>query len=169
MMLEYKYEASPVITGYFISYSGLVATVSGFLVGRVAGYYENDSKLLLHTGIVQVLSIAGLTYAPTLSGVVIFLTPLGISNAIARVCVTNLTIERGKGQETGALLGLGASVLSIARMLSPALGGVMQEIHMSGPGLLGMVCAASGVLVQIVQENRKIQPSDKTETRTKID
>ena len=171
MMLEYKYEASPVVTGYFISYSGMVATVAGFLVGRIAGYYENDSKLLLHTGIVQVLSIAGLTYAPTLSGVVIFLTPLGVSNAIARVCVTNLTIERGKGQETGALLGLGASVLSIARMLSPALGGVMQEIHMSGPALLGVVCAACGVLVQVVvpQDNRKPQPSDRTEKRTKID
>ena len=169
-MLEYKYEASPVMTGYLISYSGVIATASGFLVGRIADYYKNDSKLLLHTGYIQVLSIAGLTYAPTLWGVILFLTPLGISNAIARVCVTNLTIERGRGQETGALLGLGASVLSMARMLSPALGGVMQEIHMSGPALLGVVCAAVGVLVQVIvpQENKTPQ-CDKSKTLSKLD
>ena len=169
-MLEYKYEATPVTTGYLISYSGNIATVSGFLVGRIADCYHSDSKLLLHTGFIQVVSITGLTYAPTLWGVIVFLTPLGISNAIAHVCVTNLTIERGRGQETGALLGLGASVLSIARMLSPALGGLMQEIHISGPALLGAVCAATGVLVQIVvpQENR-IPQCDKSKTLLKID
>ncbi len=147
MMLEYKFEASPKTTGYLISYSGIVATLSGFLVGRIANFYKNDSKLLLHTGYLQVFAIIGLTFAPSLSMVVIFLTPLGVANAVARVCVTNLTIERGKGQETGALLGLGASVLSIARMLSPAIGGVAQEAHMSGPGIVGSVFAIAGVLV----------------------
>lgn len=156
LLLEYKYEASPVLTGYLISYSAVVGTVSGFMVGWIANRYESESRLLLHTSIATTLSIAALMYAPTLYGVVVFLTPLGISNAITRVCVTNLTLERGRGQETGALLGLGASVLSIARMLAPALGGIMQEVHMSGPAMLGAVCAVASVVLLLIvpQDNR---------------
>ena len=150
MMLEYKFESSPKTTGYLISYSGIVATLSGFLVGRIANFYKNDSKLLLHTSYISVFAIIALTFAPSLLMIVIFLTPLGVANAVARVCVTNITIERGKGQETGALLGLGASVLSIARMLSPAIGGVAQEAHMSGPGMVGSIFAVAGVTVLLI-------------------
>ena len=139
------------MTGYLISYSGVIATASGFLVGRIADYYKNDSKLLLHTGYIQVLSIAGLTYAPTLWGVILFLTPLGISNAIARVCVDELNNRTRKRTRNRCFVRPWRKCyLSMARMLSPALGGVMQEIHMSGPALLGVVCAAVGVLFKLL-------------------
>ncbi len=174
LMLEYKYAASAAVTGYLISYSGAVGTAAGFVVGRVASFYGGDNaRLLFHTSIVTVVSIAGLTYAPTLWGVVLFMTPMAIGNAVARVCVINLTLTRGRGQETGALLGIGASVLSVARMMAPAVGGFAQEVHLSGPALVGVACAVAGVVVQLVvpqrNRNRKETPCEKSELLEKID
>ncbi len=165
LMLDFKYGVSSKTIGYIISYSGVIGTISGFLVGRLAGYYKDDGKLLLHTSIIQVFTIAALTFAPSLWILVICLTPLSMANAVARVCVTNLTIQRGHGQETGVLLGLGASVLSIARMMTPALGGFAQEIHVSGPGILGTIVAAVGVglMIAVPQHNRIIKPPVKAD------
>ena len=149
LMLDSKYDASGKSIGYIISYSGLVGTFSGFLVGHIARFYNNDAKLLLHMGIAQFFTILALTFAPTLTGLVIALTPLSLCNAVARVCMTNLTIQRGGHHDIGALLGLGASVLSVARMLSPFIGGVAQELHISGPGIVGCISAGLGVSIML--------------------
>ena len=150
MMLDYKYQASPKTIGYIVSYGAIVSTISGFFVGKIAGYYKSDSRMLLHMGIVQTFSIVTLTFAPSLWVLIACITPLSLANAVARVASTNLTISRGHGQEIGTLMGLGASVLSVARMCSPAIGGLAQELHLSGPGILGASCAALGVLVLTV-------------------
>ena len=147
MMLSYKYEATAKTTGYIISFSGVIGTISGFFVGKIASYYKNDTKLLLHTAVLQFFALLGLTYSPSLELLVLSLIPLSLANAVARVTSTNLTIDRGYGQEIGALLGLGASTLSIARMLAPVLGGIAQELYISGPGLLGAISAGGGVMV----------------------
>ena len=91
-----------------------------------------------------------MAFAPSLWVLVACMTPLSISTAITRVCSTNLTIARGHGQETGALLGLGASILSIARMMAPFLGGLAQEVDVSGPALLGATFAGLGTLVLVL-------------------
>jgi hypothetical protein len=53
---------------------------------------------------------------------------------------------------SGALLGLGASVLSVARMLSPALGGVaVAGVGDEGPAVLGAALAALAVLIMIIR------------------
>ena len=160
MMLDYRFEASAKITGYIISYSGLVSTISGFFVGRVAGYYSNDSKLLLHSAILQLIAIVLMAFVPALWMMAVLITPFSMANAVSRVCSINLTIERGHGHETGTLLGLGASVLSVARMLSPTLGGISQEIHIAGPSLVACVFAAIGVAVMIIvpQNQHKERP-----------
>ena len=150
LMLDYKYNVSPAMTGYVISYGSIIATISGFFVGRISNMYQNDATLLHHMALVQSLALLAIGYAPSLWVLVACMTPLSISTAISRVCSTNLTILRGHGQETGALLGLGASILSIARMMAPFLGGVAQEVHVSGPALLGAVCAILATLVLFV-------------------
>lgn len=149
LMLDYKYEATGRVTGYIISYSGIVGTLASFLVGRISKLYGDDSKLLLYSGIVQFLSLSMLVLSPSLIMLIIALTPLSIANQVARVCSVNLTIQRGQGQEKGMLLGLGGSVLSFARMLSPTVGGFAQEYHISGPGLVGTACSGLGVATML--------------------
>ena len=150
LMLDYKFQTSPKMNGYIISYSGIVGTICGFFVGKIANFYKNDAKLLLHLSTLMIFVILGLTFSPNIWCLLFFLTPLSLINTVARVCVTNLTIEKGSSHDTGALLGLGQSIMSGARTLSPFLGGVAGEISILGPGLVGAVSATIGVLLQIV-------------------
>ena len=165
MLLDYRYEASPKVIGYVISYSGFIGMISGFFVGRIAQYYKNDARLLLHAGMLQFATLAVITWAPSLTALMICLTPLSLANSVARVCAVNLTIERGQGQQTGALLGIGASIMSVSRMLSPALGGVAQQLHMSGPGLMGSFFAGAAVAVlAVVPQDKRTPKSEKDKT-----
>lgn len=151
--LNYKYEASAKITGYMISYSGVVGTISGFFVGLISSKYNNDTKLLLHTGIVQMLTMGAMTFAPSVPVLAALMTPLSISNSVARVCAINLTLARGSDTQKGVLMGLGASVLSLSRMISPAIGGLSQEISVSGPSIVGTLVSAAGILVLLLGQN----------------
>ena len=150
LMLDTKFQASGKIIGYIISYGSIISTMSGFFVGRIAGLYRNDSRLLLHVCFLQFLSICGVTFSPSLLTMILCLTPLSLANAIARVCLTNLTIQRIHGDQTGAVLGLGASTLSVARMISPALAGLAQEFHVSGPGIVGSLSSAVGMVILLL-------------------
>ncbi|PFX17627.1 Major facilitator superfamily domain-containing protein 9 [Stylophora pistillata] len=64
---------------------------------------------------------AGVTFSPSILFIPIFIRPLAISSAVCRVCTTNLTFRRGREDEKGVMLGIGNSLLSFARMISPAL------------------------------------------------
>lgn len=149
MLLEYKYSATPSTVGYVISYGSIVATIAGWFVGRISKFYQNDSQMLRHAAITQMFSLLAIAMAPSLWVMILCSTPLNISSAIARVSSTNLTIMRSHRHETGTLLGLGASVMSIARMLAPFFGGLAQEASVSGSTFLGAAFSALGSLMML--------------------
>ncbi len=150
LMLDYKYEASSKVTGYITSFGAIVGTLAGFLMGHIAHLYKDQHRLYLHANILQFTAILIIAISPSLWILIVCIMPLAISTQVARVCSANILIERGHGQEKGALLGLGASVLSISRMLSPALGGFAQEYFLSGPAILGAISSGLGLLVLLV-------------------
>lgn len=157
MWLDYKFEASTKVIGYLSSFSALIGTGTGFAVGHIASYYgNNNSKLLFHACCIQLIVILSLTFAPSLWFVAAVTVPLSVANSIARVASTNLTIERGKGQDTGTLLGFGASILSVARMMSPSMGGIAQEMHVSGPTIMGGIVAVIGVSVMMISKQFRV-------------
>jgi len=138
-----------------IAYSGVVGTLSGFFVGRIADWYKgDDARLLLHTSVIQTVTLACITCAPNLLVLVICTTPLSVVNAVARVTATNLTLARGSEKEKGVLMGLGASMLSLARMCSPAIGGLAQEVSIYGPGAVGTLVGLAGVAVLLCAPKR---------------
>ncbi|CAH1798358.1 unnamed protein product [Owenia fusiformis] len=150
LMLDYRYQTTPAMNGYIISYSGIIGALSGFLVGKICGFYKNDAKLLCHTAIVQMFMFLALTYAPSIWVLILFLTPLGVANQVARVCVTNIMLRKSANTDTGALMGLGQSTMSLGRMLSPAIGGFAQEFSIYGPGWIAVGSAGLAVIIQIL-------------------
>ena len=150
MWLDYRFDASSTTVGYLTSYSGMISTVTSFCVGTIVTYFNNNSaRMLLTACSIQLAVIAGMTIATDLWMVIALMAPLSVANALARVASIELTIERGHGEDRGALLGLGASVLSLARMSSPAVGGIAQDLHISGPTIVGSVFAVAGVSVML--------------------
>ena len=150
-MLEFHFNTSPKTNGYIMSYNGLVGGFSGILVGQISKFYNhNDAKMLLHFSLILTASVLGITFSPSIFFVAVFIAPLAISSAVSRVCVTNLTFQRSRGDEKGMILGVGNSLLSFARMISPALGGVAQEVSVYAPGSIGALIAGTGVLVMVL-------------------
>ena len=150
-MLEFHFNTSPKTNGYILSYNGLVSGFSGILVGKISKFYNhNDAKMLLHFSLVLMVSLLGITFSPSILFVAVFITPLAVSSAVSRVCVTNLTFRRGREDEKGVILGVGNSLLSFARMISPALGGVAQEVSVYAPGSIGALIAGVGVVVMVL-------------------
>jgi len=162
-MLEFHFNTSPKTNGYLMSYNGLVGGFSGILVGQVSKFYNhNDAKMLLHFSLILTASILGITFSPSIFFVAVFIAPLAVSSAVSRVCVTNLTFRRSRGDEKGMIFGVGNSLLSFARMISPALGGVAQEASVYAPGSIGALIAGTGVLVMVLfPPDRLIVSTDK--------
>lgn len=150
-MLEFHFNTTPKTNGYIMSYNGLVSGLSGILVGKISNFYHhNDAKMLLHFSLILTASLLGITFSPSILFVAVFITPLAVSSAVSRVCVTNLTFRRGQGDEKGVIFGVGNSMLSFARMISPALGGVAQEVSVYAPGSIGALIAGTGVLIMLL-------------------
>lgn len=149
LSLDEKFGASPQQVGYTMSYSGAVGTIAGLSVGFFTKLYKNDERLLLHIGFVQITNFIFLTFAPNLYVFTVLLTPLGIVNQVARVCMTSITIERNNNQDVGILLGLSASVMSFGRMCAPAVNGFLLEISKDGPGIVAALSALMATFIMI--------------------
>ena len=161
MWLDYNFGISPTVAGYLTSYTGLIGTLSGFGVDYIASFYARDTKLLLHTGLIQMTAILGLACVTDIYGLILCMAPLSLANACARVASTNVLLERGQSDTVGSLLGIGASVLSLARMAAPTVGGIAQEYHSSGPVLIGGACVTLGVVVMLLSPNFNVPKSEK--------
>ena len=154
LLMKDKFDISPSMLGYFISYSGTVSAVCGFFVGWLSKYYTSTAKLVYHMAILQVFTLFFLGTVSSVWVFLIFLTPLSFITTVQRVAATSLTVQRGSGKEIGALLGLSQSVMSLARMLSPFISGLSLEVSTSGPAFLGtaVTCVAVAIMTVRSQE-----------------
>ncbi|KAK3706877.1 hypothetical protein QZH41_018439 [Actinostola sp. cb2023] len=147
-MLEFRYHTSPKTNGYIMSFNGMVSGLSGTAVGYVmARYNHNAARAVLHFSILITCALFFITFSPDLWVLVAFLAPLSFSTSVSRVCVSSLTLKRCKQDERGVILGVGNSMLSFARMLSPLLAGFAQEYSVYGPGMISVGIASIGVSI----------------------
>ncbi|XP_077977888.1 major facilitator superfamily domain-containing protein 9-like [Glandiceps talaboti] len=161
LMLEHEYGTSPKMNGYIISFGSAAGVLSGMLVGRVIEFYQHEGKVLLHASILQFLVILALTFAPNIWVIMFLQAPLSFANALSRVTCSDLSIRRGRSTEIGAVIGLSQSVMSVARMITPAIGGIIQEFSYQGPGILAANFALAGIVTLI------LFPQDKAITKEK--
>ncbi|KAK3098875.1 hypothetical protein FSP39_023907 [Pinctada imbricata] len=159
LLMKTRFDVSPSMLGYFISYSGIVSAVCGIFVGWLSKYYKNDAKLVYHMAILQFFTLLFLSSISSLWIFFLVLTPLSFITTVLRVAATSLTVQRGSGKEIGALLGLSQSVMSLARMLSPFISGLSLEVSTSGPALLGAMVTSIAVIIMTV---RSQEPKEKS-------
>ena len=140
LFLVDRYHADPKIIGYILSYSGLLGGLSGFIVGKLSDFYKGNSlRAVLHCDLIAGLSILGCTFSKDLWIFCICLLPLSISTNLARVHFTSILVNSGKDNEHGALIGIGQSIMSLGRMLSPSIVGILQVINIFLPGIVAVI------------------------------
>ncbi|BFZ09265.1 hypothetical protein BsWGS_12304 [Bradybaena similaris] len=150
-VLKEKFAASPKTIGYITSYSGAVATLSGFVIGKVTDRYNSTAQQILHVTILQVVTLLCLALSTSIYLIIFFLTILSFATSLSRVAGTTLTVSRSGNSTIGSIMGLNQSVMSVARMIAPFLAGVAQEFSVDGTSLLSVTAATFSVIVMLVR------------------
>lgn len=75
------------------------------------------------------------------------LTVLNFTTSLLRVSVTKMVVNWCPPDKIGAMVGVGQSITSIGRMLSPLIGGMALQVSTYGAGVVSIVFAVIGFLV----------------------
>lgn len=150
-VLSDRFQTTPKMNGYIISFGAMFSTGSSFAVGRISHFYQDDGKLFYHAAILNLSGLIGMVVAPNLASFITFQTLLSLSSAIYRAVAVNLTVERGGHTEAGGLMGLNQSLMAIARTLSPILAGLLLEAHSAGPVMGSCTCVGLALIVMATQ------------------
>ena len=149
-MLDYRYGIDVKATGYIISYGSIAGALSGMSVGTIYSYIKNDGKMMTYASILMTISLFGITISPSIYTVLVCMAPLSLSTSIMRVISHNLMLKRIRLEEKGAVMGVGDSLTSIARMMSPAIAGFAQEVSVTGACWLSTCCGVAGITLGFV-------------------
>ena len=142
--------------GYLFALLGIVSViVQGGLVRRLVPRF-GERRLLRVSGIPFCLGLLMVGMSTTAAGLLAGLVLIGIGYGGSIPTVLALLSRSTDPERQGAVLGLGQSVGSLARVLSPAMAGALFDIRLALPYLAG----AGLILVAAVFAARLVQPND---------
>ena len=136
--------------GYITSLNAIVGTLSLANIGYISAFYNNPGTQLKHALFLLSASLTFISFAPSVPFVIVGFIPLCISTSNLRVCSTNLFLSRATEDDKGALIGLGYSVSSFSRTISPTLVGAMQEYDVTLPCYFSVLTAMTAVLISVL-------------------
>ena len=124
-------------TGYVLAYVGILAAfVQGFLMGRISGRFE-DTRLILYTAIGMAVALFGWALTPNLTTLLIVLAPLAFCGGILRTVLSSALTKAVAEEDVGEILGFGASLDSLTRIVAPSAGGfLLGAFGYAAPGLV---------------------------------
>lgn len=130
-------------TSYVLTYVGvIVVAVQGGGVGLLTVRFT-DKQLIFWGTIVLGLSLLAWAFTPSVWVLLVVLAPLsaagGMLNAVSNSALTKSVYP----EEVGGTLGLAAAIASLARVVTPALGGfLIDAVGPAAPGILGALAMA---------------------------
>lgn len=164
-LLDYRYSLDAQTTGYFISFGSIASVISSMFIGPIYSIFKSDAKMFLFGGLLMTMSLFGISVSPNIYVILFCMVPRSFSSAIMRVNSHNLILKRCHADERGAVVGVGNSLISIGRMLSPVIAGLFQEISVVGPCWLATCLMGVGVGLMIVfpQDKPSVEETKKTD------
>jgi MFS transporter, DHA1 family, tetracycline resistance protein len=124
-------------TAFILTYIGvLLVIVQGYGVGKLSQKYTDKALLMMSSVMMAVALVAwGLSFSvPVL---LIVLIPISISGGIFITMINSALTKSASRQESGSILGVGASMESITRVIAPILGNALITFGAWWPGIVG--------------------------------
>lgn len=124
-------------TALILTYIGvLLVIVQGYGVGKLSHRYDDKALLMMSSVMMAVALVAwGLSFSvPVL---LIVLIPISISGGIFNTMINSALTKSASRQESGSILGVGASMESITRVFAPILGNALITFGAWWPGIVG--------------------------------
>jgi len=126
-------------TAFVLTYVGVLAVIiQGYGVGKLSQRYDDKTLLMMSSVMMSVSLVAwGLSFSvPVL---LIVLIPVSISGGIFNTIINSALTKAATRQESGSILGVGASMESITRVIAPVLGNSLVAFGAWLPGIVGGV------------------------------
>jgi MFS family permease len=136
--------------GYVFAYVGVLSAVlQGGLIGRLAGRFGEERLLLVGLALIGggLVALAAARDVPLLG---IASTGLALGMGLTQPSLNSLISRRAGSAEQGEVLGVSQSVGSLARVLGPAMAGLLfGELGRASPFLWGAALVAAAWLVAL--------------------
>lgn len=123
-VLTHNFESSSQITGYTVSFQGLIGSFANFFINIK---HKDSFVSLYYSFMLLSVSILSLYACVNLYLFVILLIPLSISSSLIRVLCVNITMSSSESNRSGNISGIYNSLTSIAKVITPILGGLVSD------------------------------------------
>lgn len=126
-------------TAFILTYVGVLAViVQGFAVGKLSERYDDKTMLMISSVMMSFGLVAwGLSF--TVPVLLVVLIPISISGGIFNTVINSALTKSASRQESGSILGIGASLESLTRVIAPILGNSLIAFGAWLPGIVGGV------------------------------
>lgn len=127
-------------TAFVLTYVGVLSVFTqGFAIGRLAKRYT-ERQLMLASAIMMAVGLLLWGFAPNVITLLIVMIPLAFGGGVLNTVINSSLSKAVYPEEIGGTLGLSASIESLTRVLSPAIGGILlQTFGAVGPAIFTSV------------------------------
>ncbi|XP_069821237.1 solute carrier family 22 member 18 [Dendropsophus ebraccatus] len=113
--------------GYLMSYFGILQlVVQGLMVGRLTSRFSEDSLLLLSIAVAMLVGL-GLTLMTNVFHFCLIAFPMVFTLCVSGVITDSILTKAVPPTETGAMLGICASIQPLTRTIGPTIGGYLYK------------------------------------------
>jgi DHA1 family tetracycline resistance protein-like MFS transporter len=126
------------VTSYVLTYVGLlIVAIQGGGIGFLTKRFS-DKQLVFGGSILLTCSLLGWALTPALWLLLVVLAPLALAGGVLNVASNSALTKSVYPEEVGGILGLSASLGSLARVVSPVMGGfLLDQVGTATPGIVG--------------------------------
>lgn len=125
LFAQYRLDLGSSQTGYLLAYVGLLSVlVQGVIIGRLTRRFAENRLILFSTGMVAV-SLLAWAFAPSVLVLILILVPLACGSGVLNTVINSAITKSVYPEEVGGALGVSASLESLTRAVSPAVGGLL--------------------------------------------
>jgi DHA1 family tetracycline resistance protein-like MFS transporter len=135
-----RFSFRPDQIGRLFAYMGIIAAVvQGGLISRLVKYFGEPRLIVFGT----LLMAAGLLWTPyggQLGWLLVALAALAAGQGLMHPSLTSLLSRSADPSEQGAVLGVGQSLSSLARIVGPVWGGILYQVGSPATPYVSVAC-----------------------------
>ena len=113
--------------GYILAYVGVLSVITqGFMIGRLTARYS-ENQLIAFSTVLMAAGLLGWALAPNLVVLLLVMAPTSFAGGILNTVINSAISKSVTPAEVGGMLGIAASLESVTRVISPSVGGLLQQ------------------------------------------
>ncbi|MFL0363492.1 MFS transporter [Pseudobacillus sp. 179-B 2D1 NHS] len=154
LFVDNKFGATPQEIAVMVTATGIVSViVQLFIVDRIVHRYGEGAVLNMFLAVTTIGFLSSF-FASSYALFFIVTLMIFLASSILRP-VLNTLISKLAGNEQGFAMGMNNAYMSIGNVLGPTLAGLLYDVHIYYPFLLGLIILALTMLVSIAWQRKQ--------------